>query len=80
MNTFNENEIACYIRKSIETYLKDLDGERPCSIYEMVIQSVEKPLFELAMDYAEGNQTKAAEFLGINRNTLRNKLAKHRIK
>jgi Fis family transcriptional regulator len=32
------------------------------------------------MDYAEGNQTKAAELLGINRNTLRNKLAKHRIK
>jgi Fis family transcriptional regulator, factor for inversion stimulation protein len=80
MNTLNENEIACCIRKSIEAYLEDLDGEKPCPIYEMVIRSVEKPLFELAMEYAEGNQTKAAELLGINRNTLRNRLAKHQIK
>ncbi|CAE6517714.1 MAG TPA: Fis family transcriptional regulator [Nitrosomonas nitrosa] len=80
MNPLNENEIACCIRKSIEAYLKDLDGEKPCPIYEMVIRSVEKPLFELAMEYAEGNQTKAAELLGINRNTLRNRLAKHQIK
>ncbi|SDH90645.1 MULTISPECIES: helix-turn-helix domain-containing protein [unclassified Nitrosomonas] len=80
MNTFNDNEIASCLRKSIEAYLKDLDGERPCSIYEMVIRSVERPLFELAMEYAGGNQTKAAELLGINRNTLRNRLAKQRIK
>jgi Fis family transcriptional regulator len=45
----------------------------------MVINSVEKPLLELAIQYAKGNQSKAAELLGISRNTLRSRLAKHRI-
>lgn len=80
MSTINENEIALCIRKAVEAYFNDLDGEKPCRIYEMVIRSVEKPLIEIAMHYAEGNQSKAAELLGINRNTLRNRLIKHQIR
>lgn len=80
MSTINENEIALCIRRAVETYFNDLDGEKPCRIYEMVIRSVEKPLIEIAMHYAEGNQSKAAELLGINRNTLRNRLIKHQIR
>ena len=79
MSSFNENEIASCIRKSLDAYFKDLDGQKPCPIYDIVINSVEKPLLELAIQYAKGNQSKAAELLGISRNTLRSRLAKHRI-
>ncbi len=80
MSLINENEIARCVRKAVEGYLKDLDGAKPHPIYGMVIRSVEKPLFELVMKYAEGNQTRAAKLLGINRNTLRNKIRQYRIK
>lgn len=63
MNSINENEIACCIRKSIDKYLNDLDGEKPCSIHDMVILSVEKPLIEVILQHTQGNQTQAAELL-----------------
>lgn len=80
MSVINENEIACCVRKAVDGYLNDLDGEKPCPIYSMVMQSVEKPLIELAMKHANGNQTLAADLLGINRNTLRNKIKQFKIK
>ena len=80
MNAPNDNEIASCIRKAINKYLQDLDGEKPCHIYDMVIHSVEKPLIEEVIQHANGNQTKAAELLGINRNTLRNKIKQYHIK
>ncbi len=80
MSVINENEIACCVRKAVDGYLNDLDGEKPCPIYSMVMKSVEKPLIELAMKHANGNQTLAAELLGINRNTLRNKIKQFKIK
>lgn len=80
MSAINENEIACCVRKSINKYLHDLDGEKPGPLYNMVIHSVEKPLIELTLNHTNGNQTQAAELLGINRNTLRNKIKQHKIK
>ncbi|PTN11743.1 helix-turn-helix domain-containing protein [Nitrosomonas aestuarii] len=80
MSTINENEIACCVRKSIDKYLIDLDGERPSCIHEMVIRSVEKPLIEVILHHTQGNQTQAAELLGINRNTLRHKIKQYQIK
>lgn len=74
------NEIADCVRRSLERYFKDLDGERPRSVYDMVLKNVEKPLFEIVLDRAEGNQTVAAEMLGINRNTLRKKIQTLKIK
>lgn len=80
MNAIKENEIASCIRKAITSYLRDLDGEKPGHLYNMVIHSVEKPLIEIAMQHTEGNQTRAAELLGINRNTLRQKMKQYQIK
>lgn len=80
MNAIKENEIASCIRKAIGSYLSDLDGEKPGHIYNMVIQCVEKPLIEIAMQHTKGNQTRAAELLGINRNTLREKMKQYQIK
>ncbi len=74
------SEIADSIRKSLERYFKDLDGERPRAIYDMVLKNVEKPMLEAVLNKAEGNQTYAAEMLGINRNTLRKKMQQHKIK
>ncbi len=71
----DENEVARFVRQAVDEYFKDLDGEDPsCSVHEMVMNCVEKPLIETIMHYAGGNQTRAAELLGLNRNTLRKKL------
>ncbi len=76
----NESDVARHVRKSLKEYFKDLDGEEPCcGMYSMVMGSVEKPLIELVLEHAGGNQTHAAEMLGINRNTLRKKMQLHGI-
>ncbi|MBS1216135.1 MAG: Helix-turn-helix, Fis-type [Proteobacteria bacterium] len=73
-------EIGETVRKSLERYFRDLDGAKPCAIYDMVMKNVEKPMIETVLAAAEGNQTIAAEMLGINRNTLRKKLQQLKIK
>ena len=62
------------IETLLDKYFKDLDGEIPNDVYDMVLHSVEKPLLIYIMNYAQGNQTRAAKILGLNRNTLRKKL------
>jgi Fis family transcriptional regulator len=76
----NENEMARVVRRAIEGYFKDLDGEKASGVYDMVIGCVEKPLLEAVLNRVQGNQTHAAEMLGINRNTLRKKMKAHGIK
>ena len=74
----NENDMARYVRKALKDYFKDLDGEEPCcGMYDMVIECVERPLLEIVLEHAGGNQSRAAEMLGINRNTLRKKMLQH---
>jgi len=74
------NELADAVRRSLERYFKDMDGERPTAIYDMVLKNVEKPMIETVLGHAEGNQTHAAAMLGIDRNTLRKKMQQLRIK
>jgi Fis family transcriptional regulator len=75
-----ENELSRCVRRAVESYIRDLDGEKPSAMYELVISHVEKPLLEAVLRHAEGNQTLAADMLGLNRNTLRKKIKAHRIK
>ena len=72
-----DNELTSTVRKVMRQYFKDLDGEKCTGIYEMVVNAVEKPMLEVVMLQAQGNQTRAAELLGLNRNTLRKKLQQH---
>jgi len=76
----NENEIARCVRRTLDGYFRDLDGEKPGEIYYMVISCVEKPLIEVVLHKVGGNQTVAAELLGLNRNTLRKKIKSYGIK
>jgi len=73
------NDISACVAGALDTYFKDLDGETPAGIYEMVIRSVERPMLEIVMRQAGGNQTLAASMLGINRNTLRKKLVDYKL-
>ena len=68
-----ENKINNYISEALNKYFKDLDGEKPAPVYDMVINSVEKPVIQYVLQLANRNQSKASEILGINRNTLRKK-------
>ena len=63
----------------LDQYFNDLDGDKPTAIYEMVITTVEKPLLLYIMNKTEGNQSKAAKMLGLNRNTLRKKLKQYNL-
>ncbi|HYD80664.1 MAG TPA: Fis family transcriptional regulator [Paucimonas sp.] len=73
----SKDNIQDVVKKSLEKYFKDLGDMQPSNVYDMVIFTVEKPIFEAVMARAGGNQSLAAEMLGINRNTLRKKLQQH---
>ena len=67
------------VREAIEEFFEHLDGH-PCQgLYEMVLNEVEGPLLEAVMQHTDGNQSSAAEILGINRGTLRKKLREHKL-
>jgi Fis family transcriptional regulator len=74
------NELSECVKRSLERYFKDMDGEKPTSIYSMVLKNIEKPMIETVLGKAEGNQSLAAEMLGVTRNTLRKKMQQLRIK
>ena len=59
---------AC-VRESLEAYFQDLHGVEPHNMYDMLIKSVESPLLEVVMRRANNNQSRAAQWLGLNRNT-----------
>ena len=67
------------IRVSVEQYFKDLRGAEPDSLHELFLAAAEKPLLDVVLRHAQGNQSKAAAWLGINRNTLRRKLLDHKL-
>jgi Fis family transcriptional regulator len=73
------NDISTCVRGALESYFKDLDGEPPHAVYDMLLACVEKPMLEYVLNHANGNQSKAAEILGLNRNTLRKKLKQYNI-
>ena len=70
-------ELSDCVKRTLNRYFRDLDGQAPHAVYEMVLRCVERPMLEVVMKQAAGNQTQAAEILGINRNTLRRKLGDH---
>jgi Fis family transcriptional regulator len=74
-----KKQIDACVRDSLEQYFKDLRGAEPHSLHDLIMNTAEKPLLEVVMKQADGNQSKAAEWLGVNRNTLRRKLLDHKL-
>ena len=72
-------QLGNQVSKSIDKYFKQLDGENPTDIYDMVIKEVELPLLKIVMKQCHDNQSKASKILGINRGTLRTKLKEHNL-
>ena len=75
----SKKQIEECIRTSLDSYFKDLRGTEPDRLYDMMVRAVEKPLLEVVMEQAAQNQSRAAEWLGLNRNTLRKKLVEHKL-
>ena len=67
------------VERSLDEYFRKLDGEPAHGVYDMVMGHVEHTLLAAMLARAHGNQTQAADMLGMNRNTLRAKLSKHRL-
>jgi Fis family transcriptional regulator len=63
-----------HAERALSEYFTSLNGYRPAHLYDLVLREVEEPLFRVVLDYAQGNQSRAAGILGINRGTLRKKL------
>ncbi len=75
----SKKQIQECVQASLEGYLRDLRGTEPDGMYNMLVTVVEKPLLEVVMRHADNNQSKAAQWLGLNRNTLRKKLLEHKL-
>ena len=71
----NNEPLSDCVRSALDSYFEQLDGHNVNNLYQFVLEEVERPMFEKVMAYAGGNQTKAANLLGISRSTLRKKLA-----
>jgi Fis family transcriptional regulator len=69
-----ETELSACVRRVVTEYFRHLDGEKPCAVYGVVLENMERPLIEVVLDHTQGNQTRAAAILGLNRNTLRKKM------
>ena len=65
------------VRVVVQDHLNTLGEGVPSHVYRMVADRVEKPLLDVMMNHTRGNQSQAAEALGINRATLRTRLQRH---
>lgn len=75
--TNNSLTLRDNVAQAMQSYFTLLDGSQVTDVYKLVMSEVEAPLFESVLEHTQGNQTKAAEVLGLNRGTLRKKLKQY---
>ena len=68
-----------HVLQALQDYFVHLDGQAPVNLYELVITELEVPMLEMALNYVGGNQSKAAQILGLSRGTLRKKLERYKL-
>lgn len=71
--------LSTHVTQTLQHYFATLEGEIPSDVYQMVISQVEKPMIEFVLQETQFNQSRSAEILGINRNTLRKKIQTYNI-
>ena len=74
-----ESFLEDWLDKSIKQYVSRMDGDGKGQLHGLIIDAIEKPLFKMVLKETQGNQTRTANILGINRNTLRKKILEHKI-
>jgi Fis family transcriptional regulator, factor for inversion stimulation protein len=62
------------VESALKDYFEQLDGHSTANLYDMLMAEVEVPLLKATLLHTNGNQSRAAEILGLNRGTLRKKL------
>ena len=67
------------VTSAIELYLGDMNGHQVNDLYHVVMNEVEPAILSVVMEHVAGNQSQAAELLGISRGTLRKKLKEYRL-
>jgi len=73
------SQLSHAVKHSIRRYLYELDGTHPNNMYDLVLRQIEQPLFEAILEHTKGNQSRAADLLGLNRGTLRKKLRSYNL-
>ncbi|SEP94539.1 Fis family transcriptional regulator, factor for inversion stimulation protein [Solimonas aquatica] len=68
------------VSECLDDFFRTLNGHAPQNLYDLFLDQVEPPLLKSTLRYCHGNQSRAAEMLGLNRATLRKKLKHHKIK
>ncbi len=74
-----EDSLSDCVRDALGSYFTRLNGHGTSDLHQLVMEEVERPLFETVMEHTGGNQTRAAALLGISRSTLRKKLAYYKL-
>ncbi len=67
------------VMHSMRQYFEDMNGQSPSNLHSFFIAEVERPFLKVVMEQVDGNQSRAASMLGINRNTLRKKLKSYNL-
>ena len=67
------------VTSSLQAYFNDLGSAPPADVYAMMLEALERPLLTVVMEKTNQNQSKAAQWLGLNRNTLRKKLQQYQM-
>lgn len=66
--------LSVCVEAALKDYFEQLNGQTTTNLYDMLLTEVEAPLFKATLEHTKGNQSRAAELLGLNRGTLRKKL------
>ena len=74
---YPDQPLAQCVAATVRRYLDDLGDSAPTNLYQLLLEQIEKPLMAVVMERARGNRCRAADVLGINRNTLRKKLQQY---
>ncbi len=79
-SAFKDFPLEDLVHSKLETFIEQIQGYDVNDLYPIILERVERPLIQLVLKKTRGNQVRAAQMLGINRNTLRKKINHLKIK